>query len=166
MPLEAKDYVTFTFSAAALALSLYNLVRGRRDAKSLNYRVFEQKRFEATMTANEIMARYAEIEGALVTLHFEALRAGNSSVAQETEKHTQTTQARRLQYETIARDLIKLPPFGGDLKELNEIERRLGMLKSQEKSVSDYKALALNFVEDGRRVILAESLRPPQSSSP
>ena len=157
MPFEAKDYLTFTFSAAALAVSLYNLVRARRDAKSLNYRVFEQKRFEATMTANEIIARYTEGEGVLATLRYEALRAGNSSIAQMAEERIQEANARRSDFESVAQDLIEIPPFSGDLKELNEIEKPLGMLKSEEKSMSQYKALTLNFVESGRRMILAQT---------
>jgi hypothetical protein len=165
MPLETKDYVTFTFSAAALAVSLYNLVRARGDAKSLAQRTFEQKRFEAATTAHEIMARYAEIEGALETLRFEALRAANSSVVEETEKHIETARKRRSAYEVRARDLIRLPGFSGDLQELSEIEKRAGELKALEKDVSEYKALALNFVEDGRRVILAEAGTSSQSSS-
>jgi len=39
---ESKDYVALAFSALALALSGYNLVRGQLDAKSLNKRTFEQ----------------------------------------------------------------------------------------------------------------------------
>lgn len=164
MTLEAKDYVTFTFSGAALALSIYNLLRARLDLTSLNRRTFEQKRFEATAAAAEIVGQYVQIEGTLEGLRFEALRAKSSLVVEESERQIATAKGARARNEDIVREMNALPSSSGALNELLEIEKILGKLKAQKAGVSEYQVHAANFIEDGRRLILAES--PPTPPLP
>jgi hypothetical protein len=155
--LEVKDYVSFTFSAAAFGLSVYNLLRARRELMLANRRTFEQKRFEAAATAAEVMNCYARIEGALQGLRFEALRSGNSAVLIEAEKHIDVAKARRASYGTFFQQYIALTGPTVDPGDLLELEKQLGKLLAQKASVAEYETLATTFIEDGRRLILAES---------
>lgn len=166
MPLEAKDYITFTFGGAAFVLSIYNLVRARLEMLSSNHRTFEQNRFEAAATVAEIMDRFARLEGGLETLRFEALRSGNSAVIAAAEKHIDSARSNRSSYASIFSENRSLPDSSGSSKDLLEIEKQLGRLKAQKASVSEFEALVANFIEGGRHLILAESPAPEAPSAP
>jgi hypothetical protein len=168
MSFEPKDFATLALSAAALGLSLSNLVKGRLDANALNQRTFEQKRFEAVTVAEEVKTSLAQIEGELGTLRFEGLRANDLSVVEAAEEHLKRAEARRSSFASTSEELRALTSSSDSRGDLLAIEKIVGGLKAHKASVSEYGRLISNFVEDGRRVILVRaavldesSMRPP-----
>lgn len=166
MPLEPKDYLTFTFSAAALALSTYNLIRGRLDAKSLNRRSFEQKRFEGVATATEVMAQYTQIEGALQALRFEARLAGDTTLVNQADGQITAAKKALATFTGLAREFDAFPESSGDPEHLLVIETVLGKIKAEKAGAAAYAAQTSNFIEDGRRKLHAASLVSAPSSHP
>jgi hypothetical protein len=105
------------------------------------------------------------MEGELETLRFEALRANNPSVEEAAQEHIGRAHTRRAAYESISRDLRSVSPSNSP-HDVLEIERQLGALKAPKASVSELGKIASNFIEEGRRVMLAESLTPSPSPPP
>lgn len=166
MSLLLKDYITFIFSAAALALSLYNLYRARKEATATTLRSIEQKRFECVAVASEAKGAHIRNQTALEAVRFDALRVSDSSLVQSLDREIQSQRESIRRIAAIEQELRRKTTADGTNEELLELEKVLGGVRTMKADGSESELRIAGLIATARQKLLAASLLSPPPVSP
>lgn len=161
MKLEPKDYVTFIFSLAALVLSLVNLWRSVRDARNLNKRTFEQKRFEALANVAEAKGIIRQWLLAGATLEIEGRKIQDPQILDVAHQHQKVSEEFLKTLSGIEANINEIASAPGAAKHLLNIERCLGMSRTAAAQIEAQDQLMSAEIAAARNKIHAWLARRP-----
>ena len=148
MSFEAKDFLTVIFSTAALALSIVSLVRTISLARTEAARSYEQKRFEAVVVIGKIQGETQQTVRNLKALREALPQTLEATPIMEAATHMIQTYESTFDSMLSARRWLEDAPVSSiRSSDLTDIERTLGLVRTQEIDAANLAKLASEFGE-------------------
>ena len=156
--LTPKDYITIALSSVALILSLYNFYRARKDARAVNIRTIEQKRFEGVAILSEVKAFKMRNEAALEAVRFEAQTAGHADIVAMADEQILRMGKSIDQFSEILEGGLLKSVVIGTHEELLGVETFLGRVKKHKALTLEDEVKTARVIAAMRQKLLAASL--------
>ena len=128
--MEAKDYISLSFSGVAVAISMFNLWRGARDGKAIKKQKWNQMRSEAIIAVIDERSSIRSAAAALEAARFDARLAHDSEAVTAADRLIEMLNSALVGNAALEAGLRETPVLKGTSAELSEMERRLGALKA------------------------------------
>ena len=137
--METRDYISLSFSSVAVAISMFDLWRGARNARAIRKQKWNQMRSEAIIAMIDEKSSIRSAAAALEAARFDARLAHDDEAVTTADRLIDMLNSALVGNAALEAGLRETPALKGTSEELSDMERRLGTLKAL--AVSDKQAI-------------------------
>ena len=124
------DYIAWSFSGVAVAISLFNLWRGARDARAIKKQQWNQMRSEAIIAMVDEKSSIKSAVAALEAVRYDAQLAHDHEAVTTADRLVEMLKSALVGNAALEAGLHERPVLKGTSAELSDLKRRLGELRA------------------------------------